>query len=278
MPYLLAQQFEERGVHQRFLVHQQAEEFDRGFGPALLLEEFPRRVTVVLRDDVGPRVVAEGLQAFDERLQCGLPQRAGRPLALAGGKVLAQQRRLHVDVRRPVLAPEQVHPRLRVVHREVERAQSELLDIGKRQLVRTRNAHRARLGIQAGRERRAHRVDAPPDALLGFEEHRVVSGAQQRLRGRESRNARADDDDALARAGGRGKAVVGDVEGGGGRGGHARRCLSRARASTGRAARWEYSTSARRHALIPAQGGGAASTPPSGWAAGSAASFGLPVM
>ena len=50
------------------------------------------------------------------------------------------------------------------------------------------------------------------DALLRFEDDRVVPGAQELGRGREPRHARADDDDALARARHGRKALVDDAE------------------------------------------------------------------
>ena len=212
MADLLAQQLEERRVHERFLVHEEPEELDRRLRPALLLQELARRVAVELADDLGPGVVARrarrsmnGLSARSHIASQVAPRsRSGRWAPMRCG--------LRVDLAKAMLAAEEVAPSLGIVHREVVRGEPELLDVGERELVRARDAHRTRLGVQAVRERLAHRVDAPADALLRFEDDRIVAGAQELRRGREPRHAGADDDDALARSRHGGQPVLDDAQ------------------------------------------------------------------
>ena len=118
---LLAQQLEERRVHQRFLVHEEAEELDRRLRPSLLLQEFAGGIVVELADDLGPRVVAGGREAVDEGLERALPHRIAGGASFLLGQVRADQVRLRLDFPEAVLAAEQVAPRFGVVHREISR-------------------------------------------------------------------------------------------------------------------------------------------------------------
>ena len=210
--HLLPQQLEERRVHQRLLVHQEPEELDRRLGPALLLQELARRVVVVPVDDLRPAVVALRGDAVGERPDRALPHRLAGQAALVLGKVGADQVGFRVDLAEAVLAAEQVAPRVRIVHREVGGRKAELVDVGQRQPVRARDAHRADLGVQAGRERLAHRVHPSAHALLRLEHHRIVARAQQLVCRDQPGHAGADDDHALARAPGGRQAVVDDPQ------------------------------------------------------------------
>ena len=73
-----------------------------------------------------------------------------------------------------------------------------LLDVRERQLVRARDAHRAGLAVEPGRERLAQREDAPADAVLRLEDDRVVAGARQLVGRDEPGQAGADDRHAAA--------------------------------------------------------------------------------
>ncbi len=69
---------------------------------------------------------------------------------------------------------------------------------GQRQIVHARNAHRARLCVQTGREV-ADRLDPAADAVLRLEHERLVTLAAQLERRDEAGDAAADDHHALGR-------------------------------------------------------------------------------
>ena len=105
-------------------------------------------------------------------------------------EVRADEVRLCIHFAEAVLAAEEMAPAFGVAHREVVRGEAEPLDEGERELVRAGNAHRTRFGLQAVRERLAHREHAPADAVLRFEDDRLVAGAQELRRGRQARPCR----------------------------------------------------------------------------------------
>ena len=74
---LLAEQLEERRVHQRLLVEQETEHLDRALRPLARFEELAHRVLVVLGGDLDPRVVTVLAEPRRERLELGVPQLRG---------------------------------------------------------------------------------------------------------------------------------------------------------------------------------------------------------
>lgn len=54
MPGLLTKQFQEGRIHERLLVHQQAEHLDHALRPPVPLQEFADRVFVITGDDLLP--------------------------------------------------------------------------------------------------------------------------------------------------------------------------------------------------------------------------------
>ena len=132
----------------------------------------------------------------------GLVHPGEAELALLGREV--ESDRLHVDVfelrvREAFLAD--VEDLLAALGRRVEglELEAEELDVVPRQVVRLGNASRAGLGVEAVRERLAHRQDAPARAALGFEEDHVVTGFLEQARRAQARKARSEHDDPLRR-------------------------------------------------------------------------------
>ena len=80
---LLAQQLEERRVHQRLLVEQEAEHLDRALRPAAQLEELAHAVLVVLGGDARPRVVAAGRRGGSRTARARRSRAAPAPCARA---------------------------------------------------------------------------------------------------------------------------------------------------------------------------------------------------
>jgi hypothetical protein len=96
--------------------------------------------------------------------------------------------------------PTHVDDALRIAHHERAHLQVEEAAVLHGQVMGARNAHRTRLGVQAGRKR-AQRVDPATDAMLGLEHDRIVALPLQLVRGHEPGHAGADDQDSLASAG-----------------------------------------------------------------------------
>ena len=89
-----------------------------------------------------------------------------------------------------------VHEALGVAHHERPKLEAEVFAVAERQVVDARDPHRARLGVQPGRER-AERVDATADAVLGLEDDRVVARSGQLVPRDEAGHPGADDDHPL---------------------------------------------------------------------------------
>ena len=97
---LLAQQLEERRVHQRLLVEQEAEHLDRAFRPSPDLEELAHAVLVEVGGDRRPGVLAFVAEPDLERLELRRPQLRGRH-ALVLGHVEAEPLGIAVQLRAP---------------------------------------------------------------------------------------------------------------------------------------------------------------------------------
>ena len=87
---------------------------------------------------------------------------------------------------------------LGIAHHERPQLEPEQVAVGQRQVVDARDAHRARLGVQPGREV-ADRLDAAADAVLRLEDQRLVALPLELERGDQTGDAAADDDHPLAR-------------------------------------------------------------------------------
>ena len=101
--------------------------------------------------------------------------------------------------------------RVRVVHHERAQGQAQAPAVGEGEVVRSRDAHRPGLGVEAGREA-PQRVDAAADPTLRLEEADVVP-LELELPGRdEPGHARTDDHDALRVLGARLEALGRDAQ------------------------------------------------------------------
>jgi hypothetical protein len=87
---------------------------------------------------------------------------------------------------------------LGVAHDEGPQLEPEEPAVADGQVVDARDPHRARLGVQAGRKG-SECVHAATDAILGFQDERVVALPRQLEGGDQTRDAGADDDDPLGR-------------------------------------------------------------------------------
>ena len=192
---VFAQQLQERRVHQRFLIRQQAEHLDRPFRPFVGLEKLARRVLIVFRDDLRPRGAALCLEQRGDGLQRLHPELRRGLAAFVGGDLEPQRVGIRVGLADPNALAVQIVEGVGVPHGERGDLDVELVDVRHRQVMRPGNAHRARLGIQPVAERFAQRADPAPDALLGLEDNRFVPGALQFVGGRQPGHAGADDDD-----------------------------------------------------------------------------------
>ena len=191
---LLAQQLEERRVHQRLLVEQEAEHLDRALRPLAQLEELAHAVLVVLGGDRGPRVVALRRGAGAANGSSSAAQSCAGAHALVRRDLEAERardRRASSRCRTRWPPKKQYASALSIVNGCVASPKRSMSAM--RERVRARDAHRAGLGPQPGGERLAQRQDAPADALLRLEDDRVVAGARQlgrRRRGRPCRRRR----------------------------------------------------------------------------------------
>ena len=158
-----------------------------------------RRVAVVARRSRPcPRLLFDFL---GERVNRLLPALATGRAPVLFTQLAREQRGIGIDLPPAVLAPEQVTVRFRVLQRERIELEAELLGVRKRQQMRARDPHRAGFAVEARRERLAQREDAAANAVLRFEDQRIVTGAQElRARGLTG-DPRPHDDDALARPG-----------------------------------------------------------------------------
>ena len=96
---------------------------------------------------------------------------------LMRGELEAQAVKIRRRLRNAILPVAHVMIRLRIVHGKRKQPEIELLDTGHGERMGRRYAHRACFSMQSGRERLAHCVDAPADAMPGFEDDGLVAGA-----------------------------------------------------------------------------------------------------
>ena len=195
---VLAKDLHERVVHVRLEEVHDREVLDRAGGPAAEAEELVERVLVVVANDLLPGDVALPVDHGAELADRLLPQVVGRPAPLLLGEVEVEARGVGVRLldRHPLATD--VHEALRIAHHERPERQPEFLAVRQREAVRTRDAHRAGLGVEAGRER-AKRVDPATDAVLRLDHDDVVTLPLQLVGGHQPGEPGTDDHHALRR-------------------------------------------------------------------------------
>ncbi len=194
IPQLLPEQLQERRVHERLLVEQEAEHLDRALRPLLELEELAHGEVIVLGRDRLPSHVALDLEPGRERLERAGPQLGGGAVALMVGDLEAEAHRIGREVGAAHRAATGAAVGARVVHRERLGREPEAFDERHREEMRTRDPHRAGLGPQPGGERLPQREHPAADALLSLEHDRLVPGSQQLRRRHQPGHARPDDE------------------------------------------------------------------------------------
>ena len=187
---LLRDRVVDAGLHE---VHD-AVHLDGALGEALGLQELAQREAVVLAHDVLPAGDRVGLEHRLEVLRRLLPQVRRGASSLVVGNGEAQLVRREGGLLRGHPPAADVHETLRVAHQERPEAEAEVLAVPERQVVDARDPHRARLGVEAGRER-AKRVDAPANTVLGLEDERIVARSRQLVARDEAGHPGTDDDD-----------------------------------------------------------------------------------
>ena len=81
---VLAEKFEERRIHHRFLVIEQSEHFDHAFRPALELQEFTHGVLVVFAVNLFPGRLPVFLDLLDQRSNRLFPEITGKTSFFTG--------------------------------------------------------------------------------------------------------------------------------------------------------------------------------------------------
>ncbi len=168
------------------------------------LQPFSRRNSygglVVLADDLRPRRLALVLDHRPQVTDGRLPQLIGGPATLVVGQGEGQARWLRVGLRHRHALAVEVDEAVGVAHHERPQGQVEEPAVLQRQVVGARDAHAARLGVEARREA-AHRVDAAADPVAGLQDGDVVALPLEFIGSDEAGQPGADDDDPARRPG-----------------------------------------------------------------------------
>jgi len=167
---LFPQQFQERGIHQRFLVPEQAEELHGFLGPLVQLQEFTHGILVVPTGELGPDGLAIFLESADDRLKAGRPQLGHGAIGVLVAKAEVEASGVGVGLPDAHPLPLQVVIGAGIVHRKRRHRQPELLHIRQRQRVTPGDAHGAGFGVEPWGKRIAKGLDAAADAVLGLED------------------------------------------------------------------------------------------------------------
>ena len=196
---IFGQPLDKRVVHLGFRVLEQAERLASAVGETLLQQKLFQRELAVLLFDGLPAFIAVALYQGHQVLDGIRPQVGCGSPALVQREIEAEQVRVRCVLGAPYAFPIDKKICLRVANGEGTGWQPEMLDIAKRAVVYVGYAHRADLGIQAGSERFAQRMDASTDPVARLQNPDLMSRALQLVTGTESRHSGAQNQDLLAR-------------------------------------------------------------------------------